>query len=87
MELISKKKNYYFFKTMINEFEKYDVISFDVFDTLLLRKVLFPNDIYKILGNQVQKLWKISDFRYLRINIENELKINNVNEDICIDDI
>lgn len=87
MKLSSKKKNYYFYKTIINEIEKYDAISFDIFDTLILRKVLFHSDIYKILGEEVYKKWKINDFSYLRTNIENELKINSQYEDISLDDI
>lgn len=37
---------------IINKVKDYDYISFDVFDTLLRRKVLHPTDVFTIIGNK-----------------------------------
>ena len=53
MSLKSEKKNYYLLKTLAEEIRLYEIVSFDVFDTALLRTVLFPQDIFKILASWV----------------------------------
>ena len=83
MKLEPQKKNYYFFQTMINEIEKYDIVSFGIFDNIILRKVLFPGDIFKIIEKEVG----ISDFRYIRTNIEEEMRLHSKMNDVTIDDI
>ena len=45
---------------------KFDVISFDIFDTLILRSVGQPSNIFKIVGNKLN----IADFTNIRINAE-----------------
>lgn len=37
------------------EIDNHDIISFDVFDTLVMRKVLYPRDIFYIVGQKVGK--------------------------------
>ncbi len=63
----------------MNEYEKlikiidnYEVISFDIFDTLLLRNVQKPIDIFKILAKEVKEKYHIDDFQKIRINSEQE---------------
>ena len=51
------------------EAEKHEVISFDVFDTLIMRKVLYPADIFAI----VEKRKLFSGFADLRIEAERQL--------------
>lgn len=72
-----QRKNYYFLQTMLKEMEQYDVISFNLYDTLLLRNVLFPRDIWKLLGKSAEAKYGIVDFHYVRENIENELRYAN----------
>ncbi len=52
-------------KQLINEAE---VVSFDVFDTLLFRKVDTPETIFDIIG----KCFNIHGFRKLRVDCQNE---------------
>ena len=52
-------------KQLINEAE---VVSFDVFDTLLFRKVDTPETIFDIVG----KCFHIHGFRKLRVDCQNE---------------
>ena len=61
----------------MNEYDKlikiinqYEVISFDIFDTLLLRNVQEPKDIFKILAKYVKDKYKILDFANIRIKAE-----------------
>lgn len=37
------------------EIDNHDIISFDVFDTLVMRKVLYPEDIFYVTGHKVGK--------------------------------
>ncbi len=56
-------------KKLIN---KHQVISFDVFDTLLFRNVYHPTDIFKIMGKELEKKYKINDFYDIRVSSEAE---------------
>ncbi|ADQ06814.1 Haloacid dehalogenase domain protein hydrolase [Caldicellulosiruptor hydrothermalis 108] len=51
-----------------SEIEKHDVISFDVFDTLLMRKVLNPSDIFDLVEREL----------YYKYNIEIPFKIKRI---------
>lgn len=48
----------------------YDVISFDVFDTLLFRAVSDPTDLFILVGNRL----KIMNFKNIRIDAEKEAR-------------
>lgn len=67
--------------------EDYDVISLDIFDTALFRKVEFPRNIFDIMALEVD--W--SDFSSARIRAEQiareEMKKNQGHREIVIDDI
>ena len=69
------------FDDLLQEIDKYDVISFDIFDTLLLRNVLKPVDIFKMLDKKVNEKYKISGFAEIRIKAEaDSRKIENGEE-------
>lgn len=40
-------------KDLYDAIDRSDVVSFDIFDTLLLRKVLYPTDVYKLAEREV----------------------------------
>ena len=61
---------------MIKELLKYDVISFDIFDTLLFRPVARPKDIFVLLGDKHE----IFDFESIRIRSEREARNIHINE-------
>ena len=44
-----------------------DVISFDIFDTLLLRNVFQPADIFRVVGRYAIEKYGIDDFYDNRI--------------------
>lgn len=80
-------KNYCFAETLIREIEKYEVVSFDLFDTLLLREVLFPADIFRLLSGEITECGATHDFHFIRSNLENEIRSHSGLEDITLDDI
>lgn len=65
----------------------YDVISFDIFDTLILRPFKKPSDLFILVGTELD----IMDFCEIRIKAENEArqyaKMNRGNTEVTIDDI
>ncbi|OON95057.1 MAG: hypothetical protein ATN32_07365 [Candidatus Epulonipiscium fishelsonii] len=78
--------------TQIDKLKKYveqiDIISFDLFDTLLLRNVLHPTDIFEIVEHRFNKSSnKIVDFKKIRINAEKQARTNSTKEEITYEDI
>lgn len=73
----------------IKEFiEGVDVVSFDIFDTLLLRNVLQPKDIFEAVEfAYYTKLGKKIDFKRKRILAEKKARQASYNEDITYDEI
>ena len=57
-------------KKLWGELEKNDVISFDIFDTLIFRVVEDPIDVFTILENE----WKINGFAIARQKAERKLR-------------
>lgn len=49
----------------------YDVVSFDIFDTLLKRNVLHPTDIFSIMEKKVSDT--VPNFKRHRIDAERKL--------------
>lgn len=74
-------------QTLRKEICRYDIVSFDIFDTLLLRDVLFPNDIFHILGTYVEQNKGIAGFQYIRQNEEQNIRQESIHEDITLDEI
>ena len=48
------------FKQLENEIEKYEIVSFDLFDTLIMRKILEPADIFRLVEQKVNELLSIT---------------------------
>lgn len=53
--------------SLIRKLMKYDIISFDFFDTLVFRCVTNPNDVFLFLSNKYENI----NFSEIRINSEN----------------
>ena len=60
------------FHDLKEETEKHKVISFDVFDTLIMRKVLYPADIFSIVEKRIRKKKKELNFSFMDLRIEAE---------------
>lgn len=60
--------------SLLKKMEQYDVISFDLFDTLVMRRTLFVTDIFALMDHKLrQNGLAISDFQQKRISCEKEL--------------
>lgn len=76
-------------KKLKNKIDKYEYVSFDIFDTLIKRNVLDPLDIFDI----VQVLYNeshdetIENFRHNRILAQKKVYQNSIKEEINIYDI
>lgn len=64
-----------------------DIVSFDIFDTLLLRNVYKPTDIFRILAAKVQKNWGIEDFAEMRIDAEKTARTRVKNQEVNLNEI
>lgn len=74
----------WYYKRLI---DKYDVISFDVFDTLVERTCGEPEEIYKLVGRTVLGDKEAYVFAKQRIRAERKARINSLNGEVTIDDI
>ena len=62
---------------------KYDVISFDIFDTLVFRAIEDPKDLFWLVGNK----FNITNFKKIRSEIENEARKHVINGEVDIENI
>lgn len=61
-------------KELMRRTEQYDAVSFDLFDTLIMRQVLFPSDVFELMDNRLrQQDIVIEDFPLRRMASEKEL--------------
>jgi FMN phosphatase YigB (HAD superfamily) len=70
--------------------DTHDVISFDIFDTLLVRVVAAPADAFSVaheLFNQESDYVFQEDFRPLRLQAERNARLNKVTADVTLEDI
>lgn len=68
---------------IIKDVEKYDIVSFDMFDTLVFRMFSDPKDLFWLVGNELF----IPNFKVIRTNIEKELRKQNKNGEVTLDEI
>lgn len=54
---------------LVEEIEKHDIISFDIFDTLVMRSVYYNKDVFRIMAQQLDPVWGI-DFFAVRTEAE-----------------
>ena len=64
---------------LIEMIDSHEVVSFDVFDTLIMRKILKPTDIFKLVELEIKKQLKM-DVSFEKIRIDSERKLNNKKE-------
>lgn len=82
-----QRKNHYFVQTILKEISKYEIVSFGVFDTLLLRGVLFPGDIWRYCANEAEERFGIRDFNFIRANTEGKVRNNKIQQDHLIENV
>lgn len=61
-------------EVLYREIDRHDVISFDIFDTLIMRKTLIPEDVFALVEQEIeQKHQIVVNFKELRKQSEAEL--------------
>lgn len=59
---------------LLRQIEEYDVVSFDLFDTLIMRQVLFPADVFELIDDRLRQHGIIiEDFSARRMASEKQL--------------
>ncbi|XOI99619.1 hypothetical protein ACMX2M_28100 [Paenibacillus polymyxa] len=75
-------------EVLYNLVDQHQTISFDVYDTAVLRNVLYPIDIFEVVQRKISgEGIAFSNFKELRIKSEEAARIASSKEDISIDDI
>jgi len=76
-------------KRLLRQIDKVDVVSFDIFDTLLKRNVRHPKDVFNLVESKynAESSVELKDFRSQRVLAECKARENATKEDITLDDI
>lgn len=82
-KILSPKK----MKLNNSDLQKYQIISFDVFDTLLKRDVKHPADIFDIMSENIVNSKLASNFSTLRQVAEKTARKNSKKKEISLEDI
>ncbi len=69
---VTTKQDVYSRQALVNAIEAHDIISFDIFDTLVMRNVYVNKDVFRILAQRLDDVWRI-DFFTARTRAEAEL--------------
>lgn len=74
---------------LIKKISSVDVVSFDIFDTLIKRNVSHPHDVFDIVQQRYNSTTNdsISNFKTFRINAEKKCRLKLNKEEISITDI
>lgn len=68
--------------------EKYEIVTFDIFDTLIKRDVLRPTDVFEIVQMIYKKRYQENiDFRHIRIEAEKIARENSKYDEVTLDEI
>lgn len=76
------------YEKIYKKIKNMNVVSFDVFDTLIKRNVKKPTDIFDLIEKEYNESFKqISNFKLNRINAEKKARLESKFEDITLMDI
>lgn len=70
---------------LFNKVKNYKIVSFDIFDTLLKRKVNDPEDIFQLMQLEIKN--KVPNFKERRKDAEKRARLINSPREITLDDI
>jgi len=63
---------------LLEEIHLHDIISWDIFDTLLMRKTFMPEDVFDVIGETAKKYGIVlCEFRKIRIQAQLESGLSN----------
>ena len=72
---------------IINLIDNNEIISFDIFDTLVLRNISRPTDVFRTMDKELYDKYKIKNFSKDRIKAEMKSREISDNVEVTIDDI
>lgn len=81
MEKFQRENAHISVSEFVEKLSKYDIVSFDIFDTLIFRPFSEPGDLFYIVGDKLEYL----DFRGMRMRAEIEartIRADNIREEI-----
>lgn len=86
--LASSENELHYINDFANKIENVEIVSFDIFDTLLERTVLNPHDVFTLVAEQAKAdgLADI-DFRAYRVEAELDARKRSEHEEVTIDEI
>ncbi len=64
-----------------------EIVSFDIFDTLVLRNISRPIDVFRTMDKEIESKYKISNFSKIRVKAEMKARKASNKVDVTIDDI
>lgn len=74
------QKSYVTKEALMQEIQQHENISFDIFDTLLTRKVLLPEDVFELTSRRLaEEGISVKDFKERRIKAQSILGLTNPN--------
>lgn len=73
---------------LFNEIDKHSIVSFDIFDTLIMRKTLYPTDVFELVSQKIDKKLSVKfDFVKERIFAEKQILIQNPTFDLIYNNL
>lgn len=75
---------------LFDKLESYPIVTFDIFDTLVTRKVYNPDDIFRIIDTKVSNIFNVEAEFYIKLRKEAESQVRvkkNFVGDCTIDEI
>ena len=75
-------------ESTIDSLRNFDIISFDIFDTLITRKIYNPDDVFYLIEKKIDKIIQINDFCSKRKAAEKNVRLKKKFKGDCsIDEI
>lgn len=76
---VSRSLTRFGYEDLISDIDYHDIISFDLFDTLIMRQIYRPADIFRVVERRLREKYDIDiPFFYTRINSEKKLSATGV---------
>lgn len=77
------------FDDLYKKIKNFDVVSFDIFDTLVKRDVLTPKDIFDLVEKKYNETYdhKVKNFRHIRVQAERLARVKGTQEEIEFENI
>ena len=72
-------------RKLIQRIEGHDIISFDIFDTLVYRSCISPQAVFAMTGEKMGE--EPMRYKELRINAEEKARHSNGKSEITLDEI